>query len=129
VAGQVRRLLDAGVPASNVTVVGASKGGWLALEAAAALGRDDLAIVVLAGCGGSTVALGPRLRGRLLSIVDEPDRFEPSCDKTFAAAPLLRGRKEVVTHLGLGHGLVYNPRLEWLDPLTDWTAPSEMARP
>jgi dienelactone hydrolase len=122
VAAQVRRLLDAGVPPSSVTVVGASKGGWLALETAAELGRDDLAFVVLAGCGASTVPLGPRLRGRILSVFDEGDRYDPSCEKTFAAAPQLRGRKEVVVHLGLGHGLVYKPRLEWLDPLTEWAA-------
>lgn len=128
VAGQVRRLLDAGVPPSNVTVVGASKGGWLALETAAELGRDDVAFVVLAGCGASTVALGKHLRGRILSVIDEGDRFDPSCEKTFAAAPQLRGRKEVVAHLGLGHGLVYNPRLEWLDPLVEWASPPTTAR-
>jgi hypothetical protein len=26
----------------------------------------------------------------------------------------------VVTDLGLGHGLLYKPRLEWLDPLAEW---------
>ena len=57
-AGQVGRLLAAGVPPSNVTVVGASKGGWLTLETAAELGRDDARSVVLAGCGPNTVNRG-----------------------------------------------------------------------
>jgi metallo-beta-lactamase class B len=122
VADRVGRLLKAGVPPSNVLVVGASKGGWLALETAAALGRDDLAFVVLAGCGPNTVELGPRLRGRVLSVMDRSDRPDVSCESTFAAAPRLRGRKQVVTDLGLGHGLVYNPLLEWLDPLGEWAA-------
>jgi hypothetical protein len=122
VADRVGRLLKAGVPPSNVLVVGASKGGWLALETAAALGRDDLAFVVLAGCGPNTVELGPRLRARVLSVMDRSDRPDVSCESTFAAAPRLRGRKQVVTDLGLGHGLVYNPLLEWLDPLGEWAA-------
>lgn len=122
VAAQAKRLLDGGVPASRVTVVGASKGGWLALEAAAELGRDDLGFVVLAGCGDRTAALGPRLRGRVLSVYERSDSFRPSCEATFAAAPQLRDRREVVTRLGLGHGLVYKPRPEWLDALLDWAS-------
>lgn len=127
VADQVGRLLKAGVPPSNVIVVGASKGGWLALETAAQMGRDELAFVVLAGCGPNTVELGPRLRGRILSVMDGSDRLDTSCESTFAAAPRLRGRKQVVTDLGLGHGLVYKPHREWLDPLGEWASPAETA--
>jgi hypothetical protein len=29
----------------------------------------------------------------------------------------------VVTDLGLGHGLLYKPLLEWLDPLAEWASP------
>lgn len=123
VAGQVGRLLEAGVPPSNVTVVGASKGGWLTLETAAELGRDDIAFVVLAGCGPNTVNLGARLRGRILSVMDASDGKDLSCESTFAAAPRLRGRKQVVTDLGLGHGLLYKPLREWLDPLAEWASP------
>jgi metallo-beta-lactamase class B len=120
VAGQVRRLLEAGVPPENVTVLGASKGGWLTLLTAAELGRDEVRYAVLAGCGRDTVDLGPRLRGRILSVYDEKDRFRPSCEATFEQAPRLRGRKEVVVHTGLDHVLLYTPRPEWLDPVTEW---------
>jgi dienelactone hydrolase len=120
VADQVRRLLKAGVPASRIGIVGASKGGWLALAADAELDDSGISYVVLSGCGASTVALGPRLRGRVLSIHDEPDRFSPSCRATFAAAPSLAASREIVLHLGVDHGLVYRPLREWLDPATDW---------
>jgi len=120
VAGQVRRLIDAGVPPANVTVLGASKGGWLTLLTAAELGQDEVRYAVLAGCGRDTVGLGPRLRGRILSVYDEKDRFRPSCQATFERAPRLRGQKELVVHTGLDHGLLYSPRPEWLDPVTDW---------
>src|SRR6266540_3374144 len=120
VAGQVRRLLAAGVPPGNVTVLGASKGGWLTLLTAAEVGEYEVRYAVLAGCGSTTVELGPRLRGRILSVYDEQDRFRPSCQATFEHAPRLRGRKEVVVHTGLDHGLLYTPRPEWLDPVTEW---------
>ncbi|HWW93869.1 MAG TPA: subclass B3 metallo-beta-lactamase [Vicinamibacteria bacterium] len=123
VAGQVRALLKAGVPVERVTLLGASKGGFLALAAAAELGEDGLNVVVLGSCGGASEGLAPRLRGRLLSIYDEVDRFHPSCRETFARAPQLKAAKEVVLKLGLDHGLLYTPRKEWLDPATGWAPP------
>jgi hypothetical protein len=120
VAAQVRRLKAAGVPSRRIGVVGASKGGHLALMVAAELGDPDISYVILAGCGPSTVGLGPRLRGRVLSIHDDPDRFSPSCRETFDAARRLTASRETVLRLGLDHGLVYRPRPEWVDPAVEW---------
>lgn len=119
-AGQVGRLRQAGVPAERITVVGASKGGFLALAAAAELQHPGLSFVVLAGCGAESVALAPRLRGRVLSIYDTADRFSPSCRATFEAAPLLTAGREVVLKLGHDHGLLYRPYPEWLEPAMRW---------
>lgn len=119
-AGQVRRLLAAGVPARQVSLVGASKGGFLALAAAAELGEAEVSYVVLAGCGPATIRLAPRLRGRILSIYDHPDRYSPSCEETFRNAPGLGAHKEIVLKLGLDHGLLYAPRVEWVGPASEW---------
>lgn len=119
-AGQVRRLLGAGVPPQHVTVVGASKGGYLALATAAELGDPGVSFVVLAGCGPDTVRMAPRLRGRILSVFDEGDRFSPSCRETFEKAPALGPHREIVLKLGLDHGLLYQPREEWLSPASEW---------
>jgi hypothetical protein len=120
VASQVRRLLAAGVPPGNVTVVGASKGGALTLGIAAELGAPELSFVVLAGCGPYTESLAPRLRGRVLSIFDSVDRFTPSCRATFEKASHLGEHREIVVKLGLDHGLLYRPRAEWVDPACAW---------
>jgi acetyl esterase/lipase len=120
VAGQVRRLLAAHVPAQNVTVVGASKGGFLTLAAAAEIAEPGLSYVVLAACGKDTVAFGPRLKGRILSIYDSKDRYSPSCAETFRKAPGLLAHKEIVLNLGLDHGLLFRPREEWLAPAVEW---------
>ena len=123
VAGQVRRLLQAGVPPQNVTVVGASKGGFLTLEMAADLGVPQLSFVILAGCGTYSDPLGPRLRGRILSIYDSLDRNAPSCEGTFQKAAGLGEHREIVVKLGLDHGLLYKPYKEWLDPASAWAWP------
>jgi hypothetical protein len=119
-AGQVRRLIQAGVPARQLTVVGASKGGHLALAAAAELGEPDVSYVVLAGCGAASQALAPRLRGRIRSIYDESDRFSPSCHATFAAAAGIAAHREIVLKTGLDHGLLFRPLPEWLTPACAW---------
>jgi hypothetical protein len=119
-AGQVRRLLTAGVPPRNVTLLGASKGGFLTLSAAAELGEPELSYVVLAGCGRETLGLAPKLRGRILSIYDSNDRFAPSCADTFEKAPGLGPHKEIVLKLGLDHGLLYRPLEDWMAPAVDW---------
>lgn len=128
-AEQVGRLRKAGVPAERITVVGASKGGFLALQAAAELQHPGLSFVVLAGCGPGSVELGARLRGRVLSIYDEPDRFRPSCRATFEAAPLLTAARELVLKLGHDHGLLYRPYPEWLEPAARWARGGTRATP
>ncbi len=119
-AAQVRRLRASGVPAERIALVGASRGGFLALAAAAEVQHPGLTLVVLAGGGAPSVALGPRLRGRVLSIYDSRDRFEPSCRATFAAAPALTAAREIVVRRGWDHGLLYRPRREWLEPAVAW---------
>jgi metallo-beta-lactamase class B len=120
-AERVRKLLHAGVPASHVTVVGASKGGMLTAATAAEVQDDAVSYVVLAGCGDATRAFAARLRGRILSVYDASDRFRPSCESTFRAAPQLRQEREIVVRKNLDHGLLYQPRPEWMEPLVEWT--------
>ena len=117
VVAQVRALKAAGVPSRRIGVVGASKGAGMTLQVSAALADPDVAYVVLAGCSVETPAA---LRGRILSIYDEEDRFEPSCAKTFAKSPRLTAHREVVVRLGLDHGLLYRPHRQWVEPALDW---------
>jgi hypothetical protein len=117
VAGQVRALKSAGVPSTHIAVVGASKGAGMTLQVSAALADPEIAYVVLAGCSVQTPAA---LRGRVLSIYDEKDRFEPSCRKTFAKAARLTASREIVVKRGLDHGLLYRPYDEWVQPALAW---------
>jgi len=126
---QVRRLRAAGVPAERITLVGASRGGLLALDVAGRLVHPGLSIVLIAGCGRETQPSATWMRGRLLSIRDEPDRFEPGCATYLAAARRLSASREDVLRLGLDHGLLYRPRAEWLDPLERWAKGASGLRP
>jgi pimeloyl-ACP methyl ester carboxylesterase len=122
-AKQVRRLLAAGVPARNITVVGFSKGGFLALGVSAIVGSEAVGYAILAGCGsdsGWIDRMGPRIRGRFLSLLDRSDRLSPTCEPLFEAAELVDDKSEHVLDTGLDHGLFYRPRESWVDHVASW---------
>lgn len=130
VAGQVQRLIAAGVPPENITVTGFSKGGALTIVASAESGQPKVNFVVMAGCGIGRFQpvykellreFAPRMQGRVLSIYDEADREAASCQEAFARASRLES-KEITLKTGLGHGLFYRPDRAWLDPVSDWAA-------
>jgi pimeloyl-ACP methyl ester carboxylesterase len=125
-ARQVRALLDAGVPPRSITVVGFSKGGYLALGVSAIVASEDVGYAILAGCGSDPAwlaRLGPRIRGRFLSLLDRSDRLSPSCEPLFAAAELVSDTSEHVFDTGLDHGLFYRPRTDWIGRVADWARP------
>jgi hypothetical protein len=137
VAGEVRELLRSGVPPGRITVVGASKGGVIAVFASALLQNRDLNFVFLACCHaaqlGALAHMGLQVAGNILSIYDDADDSGcGSCRDLFAAAGGSRlGRtREILLHVHLGHGILYRPLPEWLEPVCAWTVAGESgARP
>ena len=130
VASQVRRLLEKGVPPSQVTVIGHSKGGSIALLAASELQEEKVRFAILAGCGKRRSAFGrsferllderaARLRGRFLSIYDASDEVAGSCRQAFERAAVAES-PEVVLQTGLGHALFWSPRPVWIDEVVEW---------
>jgi dienelactone hydrolase len=125
-ARQVRGLLQAGVPAGQITVMGFSKGGALALGVSALVAADEVRYAILAGCFGGpegAAKRGPSLRGRFLSLFDRSDRFSPSCKALFGRAAHVREKTEHVFETDLDHGLFYEPRADWVDRVASWARP------
>jgi len=128
---QVRRLMAAGVPAANICVAGFSKGGYITLLVASSVNNPDVAYVVMAGCGRGKNARdfeqflkkkrGARLMGRLLSLYAGSDLEAGSCRPAFEQSS---GNgftfKEIHMKTNKGHGLLYQPRPEWVNPAAIW---------
>jgi hypothetical protein len=115
---QLRALLAAGVSASRITVIGASKGGAIALAASRALAVAEVGYVVLGSCPAGAQAGG--LHGDVLSIYETSDELGRSCARAFAASPRLGKRRELALQTGLQHGFLYSPLAAWLDPALAW---------
>jgi hypothetical protein len=126
VANQVQALLDGGIPPENITVVGASKGGGIAIYASNLIGNPDVRYVIMAICSPEEIAglkqSGISLSGRVLSIYDSADNLAGSCQELFdySKGKGLSEFREVVLHVGTGHGILYQPLKEWVQPVVNW---------
>jgi len=127
VVEQVRQLLNSGVRASDVTVVGASMGAEIALLASARLQNPEVRFCVLGAClsesaRGLVADEGKGPSGRLLAIREASDEFTSTCPTwkdDLKSGPSLVAR-EIVLHTGLSHGFLYKPLPEWVTPVIAW---------
>jgi hypothetical protein len=118
----VRRLLDAGVKPSRITLVGFSRGAGLTAFASRDLASVGINTALLAICedGDVSQASGLILGGNLLSMYETSDELGP-CGK-LAARSHLKSFKEVAISTGKKHGAFFQPLPQWLLPLKAWIA-------
>jgi hypothetical protein len=126
ISDQITTLIEAGVPAKNIIVVGASKGGAIAIFVSHFLENEEVNIVLMGICHPDYVEDLIRdkifLYGNILSIYDFVDEFAGSCQELFS---LSEGRglsksNEIVLDIGTGHGILYQPLDDWILPVVQW---------
>jgi hypothetical protein len=120
IARQIHHLLDSGVPASNVSVIGASKGSVIAMLVSS---RVPAAVryVLMANCNEDIFERFPlQLHGDVLSIYEDSDELGQTCGPLFDRSPELGRRREVRLATGLRHGFLFRPLEEWVKPAVVW---------
>jgi hypothetical protein len=120
VVGQVDSLLRLGVPPADISVVGFSKGGWIAILASARLQNTAISFVFMGACGPWAFEPGIHVAGRLLSLYETSDSLGISCAPMFANRTRGSIIREIALSLGLGHGTFFQPRPAWLGPALAW---------
>lgn len=122
VVGQIRSLLEAGVAASNITIIGASKGALIAMQVSTFLKNKNVNFVFIAGHIKSVQQyFNFDLYGNILGFYEETDpiagtSYQPLIDKSQGVNKF----KEVELNTNLGHGIVFRPLKEWLTPAKEW---------
>ena len=123
IVSQIRKLLAHRVPPENITVVGASKGGIIGSYVSAMLQDQRLYYVILAGLFDKCLKdENLKLYGNVLSIHDRSDKLPITPALFFQRSEGLGNFKEIVLNLDLGHGVIYRPYREWIEPLLEWVA-------
>lgn len=119
----VRRLVDAGVKPSRITLVGFSRGALLTALASSRVKDVGLNTALMAVCSDGGIAGGPviSLAGRFLSLYETSD-VVGSCESLAKNSPGLSSFDEVAISTGLKHGAFYRPLPEWVEPLRRWIA-------
>jgi pimeloyl-ACP methyl ester carboxylesterase len=116
----VRRLVQAGVPPSRITLIGFSRGGQITARAASGLRDLGINTAILAMCWKGDVVDFPSLvlGGRLFTIYETTDEMG-SCEK-LGRRGKLASFEEVSITTGRRHGAFFQPLPQWLTPLKAW---------
>lgn len=129
VVPQVRSLIENGVPAKNVTVVGFSKGGGMVLVLSTMLKNPAVNLVNLAGCGKGRFRAAydsflandaAKMQGRMLSLYDQAETIAGTCSEAAALGTRLTMTEEILK-IGKGHASFYSPHPAWLDRIASWS--------
>ncbi len=120
---QIDSLLEMGVPKKHIFIVGASLGAYVAVELAK-IRKDEFINYALMGlCSEYAIKYyrpaKNQLCGNFLSIYESTDQ-KKSCYPLLEVTYCKQGFKEVKLNMGNGHGFLYQPYTEWIDPLVKW---------
>ncbi|MBL7932129.1 MAG: alpha/beta hydrolase [Bacteroidia bacterium] len=119
---QVDSLLKKGVNPQDITVVGASKGSYIAMLVSSYCKNSDLNFVFMASCHPDITKEIPDLEfyGNVLSIYEKSDIIGSSCVSVKNKSKHLGHYKELEINTGLRHGFLYKPIPQWLHPCISW---------
>jgi hypothetical protein len=128
VVKQIHELLKKGVAPDHVAVVGGSMGASITMLASVRLQNPDVRFVMLAACpveGARELRAeeGKHPAGHILSIREASDEMTKDCAfwKDDAMSQQSQPRvREIMLRTGLGHGFIYRPLPEWLNPVVEW---------
>lgn len=127
VKSEIDSLLALKVKASDITVIGASKGAMIAMLTSALCKNKELNFVVMAGCSPDLSIDLPSLEfyGNVLSIYEKSDVIGSSCELLKKKSPHLKNYRELVLNTGLKHGFIYRPLAAWMEPACAWARGSQ----
>ena len=120
---QVDSLIQAGVEPQDITVMGFSRGGAIAMLGSSRIRNPAVNYVFMAACGEWAFDLPDlHVTGRILSLYETSDTLGVSCAPLFARGGTGSVVREIPLSLGLGHGTFFQPRAAWLEPALAWAA-------
>lgn len=121
VKNQIDSLLKRGVKAENITVIGASKGSYIAMYVSTYAKNKALNFVFMAACSEhmSESEKDLDVYGNVLSIYEKSDG-PGSCLALKKQSTGIQHFKEVELSTGLKHGFLFKPLNAWVQPALNW---------
>ena len=117
----IRKEIASGRVASEIKVIGASKGAYIAMLASEELQDPEIRWVLIGGCNPKRLIPGSvKLTGRVLSIYESSDTVAGSCPKGTDLTSQTQSFEEVRTDIGKSHGFLFSPDPAWVQPARAW---------
>lgn len=123
VSHQIDSLLNNGIAPKNITIVGTSKGGYIAQYVSTLSNNLDLNFVFIASHQNSDIQNIPEINycGNILNIFEKSDPFGVSAiQRKEQSTCTISHFKEIELNTGLGHGFLFKPLKEWIAPTIKW---------
>ncbi len=120
---QIDSLLKIGIEPNHVTVIGTSKGGYIAQYVSTYLKNPDVNYVFIGSYMDSDIEEYPDINfcGNILTIYEKTDPSGVSASRRKETSKLKVTRfKEIELNTGLRHGFLFHPMVEWMIPCKYW---------
>jgi hypothetical protein len=123
IVSQIDSLLHLGVSASNITVIGTSKGGYIAQYVSTFAANPNLNFVFIACFTARDLERIPEINfcGNILTIFEASDPYGVSAlARIENSTCAVEHFKEIELHTGYKHGFLFRPLEEWITPCVMW---------
>lgn len=123
VVSQIDSLMLKGTDPEKITIVGTSKGGYIAQYVSTFANNPKLNFVFVASYRDSDIEEIPEINycGNILTIYETSDPFGVSAmQRKETSNCSIKHFKEVELNTGLGHGFLFKPLKQWIAPTIQW---------
>ena len=120
---QIDSLISKGVKPNHITVIGTSKGGYIAQFVSTFAKNPNLNFVFIGSFQDTDIEEMPSINfcGNILTIYEKSDFFGVSAIKRKETSKLkINQFKEIELNTGLKHGFLYIASNEWIKPCKMW---------
>lgn len=120
---QIDSLLAGGVAPGHITVIGTSKGGYIAQYVSTLAANPGLNFVFIGSYTDSDIEKIPQINfcGNILTIYEKTDEYGVSAIRRKETSNLpINHFKEIELTTGMGHGFLFKALHEWIAPSVQW---------
>jgi len=123
VVHQIDSLISKGVQSNHITVIGTSKGGYIAQFVSTFAKNPNLNFIFIGSFQNTDIEEIPTINfcGNILTIYEKSDVFGVTAVKRKETSKLkINQFKEIELNTGLKHGFLYIASNEWIKPCKMW---------
>lgn len=120
---QIKKLIKEGVSPNKITVIGTSKGGYIAQYVSTYLANPDVNFVFIGCFRDSDIQEIPDINfcGNILTIYEKSDIYGVDATKRKETSKLkINHFKQIELHTNLKHGFLFKALDEWIVPSKKW---------